>query len=88
MESLKQRLTELNAKREEVQNQDLDALVAAKLAELKPQIREQAEKTQAYELKVLEIRIGAFNEALEIVEADRVAEAERAAAEVQEQVVT
>jgi hypothetical protein len=85
MESLKQRLTELNAKREEVQNQDLDALVEAKLAELKPKIKEQAVQNQAYELKVLDIRIGAFNEALELVEAERVAEAERAE-EVQEQV--
>lgn len=81
MKGLKQKVAELNAKRAEVQNQDLNALVEAKLAELRPQIRDQAEKTQAYELKVLDIRIDAFNEALELIEAESVA-----AEEVQETV--
>ena len=71
MEKLRARLDELRFKRAEVADQDIDAYVAAKLKELEPTIRAEAEKAQAYELKVLDIRIGAFNEALEIVEADR-----------------
>lgn len=74
MEKLRAKLDELKVQRATVANQDIDAYVAAKLKELEPTIRAEAEQSQAYELKVLDIRIDAFSEALSIVEIDEVNE--------------
>lgn len=62
-------LADLEAKKTEVENQDIEAYVQAKLAEIAPKIRAEAEQSQAYEAKVLEIKIEAIKEALEIVAA-------------------
>lgn len=69
-------LDDLKAKRAEVENQDIDAFVEAKLKELEPQIRAQAEQSQAYEKKVLDIKIEAITEALTVVEAEETPEVE------------
>lgn len=66
---LKRRLEELKIERANVVNQDIDSYVNAKLRELEPQIRAEAEKEKAYATKVLDIRISAFEEACSIVEA-------------------
>lgn len=68
---LRARLDELKQQRAEVVNQNIDDYVMAKLRELEPQIRAEAEKDKAYATKVLDIRISAFEEALSIVEAAR-----------------
>lgn len=67
---LRARLEELKNERANVVNQDIDSYVEAKLEELRPQIRAEAVKAQAYETKVYDIRIAAFEEALKIVEAE------------------
>lgn len=67
---LKARLEELKNERANVVNQDIDSYVEAKLQELKPQIRAEAEAAKATETKVYDIRIAAFEEALSIVEAE------------------
>lgn len=72
MDLLQERLDALVSKRAEVENQDIDAYVEAKLQELAPRIRAEAVEAQAYEKKVLDIRIDAFKEALELVNAERV----------------
>lgn len=74
MDQLKERLNALEAQRAEVANQDIDAYVEAKLKELEPRIRAEAEQSQAYDMKVLDIRIDAFKEAVAIVEAEKVQE--------------
>lgn len=73
---LRARLEELKEQRAKVVNQDINAYVQAKLKELEPQIRAEAEQAQAYETKVYDIRISAFEEALSIVEAVNSAEEE------------
>ena len=72
MDLLQERLTALETQRAEVEKQDIDAYVEAKLQELKPRIRAEAEQAQEYEKKVLDIRIDAFKEALELVAKARV----------------
>lgn len=74
MDQLRAKIDELTKQRATVVNQDIDAYVDAKLKELAPTIRAEAEKAQAYETKVLDIRIDAFNEALAIVEAVKAVE--------------
>lgn len=69
-------LDDLKAQRAEVENQDIDAFVEAKLKELEPQIRAQAEQSQAYEKKVLDIKIEAITEAITVVEAEETPEVE------------
>lgn len=76
MDLLQERLTALETQRAEVANQDIDAYVEAKLQELAQRIRAEAEQAQAYDLKVLDIRISAFREAVELVNASRVEESE------------
>lgn len=76
MDLLQERLTALETQRAEVANQDIDAYVEAKLQELAPRIRAEAEQAQAYDIKVLDIRISAFKEAVELVNASRVEESE------------
>lgn len=75
-------LENLKAKRMEVENQDIEAFVAEKLKELEPQIRAQAEQSQAYEKKVLDIKIEAITDAIAVVEAEKVVETEATAEEV------
>lgn len=80
---LKARLEELKQQRAEIVNQDIDAYVEAKLKEIEPQIRADAEKVKAYETKVCDIRIAAFEEAQAIVEAERNAVVEETPEEVE-----
>lgn len=65
---LKARLEALKNERTEVVNQDIDSLVKAKLEELEPQIRAEAERVKANAIRVYDIRISAFEEAVSIVE--------------------
>lgn len=65
---LKARLEALKNERTEVVNQDIDSLVKAKLEELEPQIRAEAERVKANAIRVYDIRIAAFEEAVSIVE--------------------
>ena len=65
---LKARLEALKNERTEVVNQDIDSLVKAKLEELEPQIRAEAERVKANAIRVYDIRIYAFEEAVSIVE--------------------
>lgn len=74
--SLQGFLAELTAKKAQVESQDIEAYVQAKLAELAPKIRAEAEQSQAYEAKVLGIKIEAVKEAIEIVEAEKAAAVE------------
>lgn len=67
---LRARLEELKNERDNVANQDIDSYVEAKLKELEPQIRAEAEQAKAYDTKVYNIRIAAFEEAISIVEAE------------------
>lgn len=67
---LKSFVQELFDKRNEVENQDVDAYVEAKLNEIRPKIKAEAEQSKAYELKVLDIQIDTLNVAM-----SRVAEA-------------
>ncbi len=78
MDGLKVFLAELEAKKAQVENQDIESYVQAKLAELAPKIRAEAQESQAYESKVLGIKIEAVREALTIVEAEKVAATEQA----------
>lgn len=74
MSGLNGYLETLNAKKTEIENQDIDAYVKAKLEELEPKIRAEAEQTQAYELKVLDIKIEAITDAIAVVEAEKATE--------------
>lgn len=65
---LRARLEELRNERAEVVNQDIDSYVEAKLRELEPKIRADAEAVKAHNTRVYDIRIAAFEEALSIVE--------------------
>ena len=87
MDGLKVFLAELEAKRAQVENQDIESYVQAKLAELAPKIRAEAQESQAYESKVLGIKIEAVREALTIVEAEKVAATEQAVTAVAETAV-
>lgn len=64
----------LKSRRAEIENQDIDAYVAAKLDELEPKIRAEAEQAQAYELKVYDIKIEAITDAIGILERAEIAE--------------
>lgn len=87
MDGLKVFLAELEAKKAQVENQDIESYVQAKLAELAPKIRAEAQESQAYESKVLGIKIEAVREALTIVEAEKVAATEQAVTAVAETAV-
>lgn len=77
-------LEELKAKKTEVESQDLDAYVMAKLKEIEPQIRAEAEQSQAYELRVLDIKIEAITDAVKIVTEEQAACVEEIATESEE----
>ena len=70
MGKLHELLESLKAQKVEVETQDINAFVARKLAELEPEIRAQAEQQQAYEARVLEIKIEAITDAITVVEAE------------------
>lgn len=78
---LKARLEALKNERTEVVNQDIDSLVKAKLEELEPQIRAEAERVKANAIRVYDIRISAFEEAVSIIETAATSEEETAETE-------
>lgn len=78
---LKARLEALKNERVEVVNQDVDSMVKAKLDELEPQIRAEAERVKANAIRVYDIRISAFEEAISIIET---AESEEETGETEE----
>lgn len=69
-------LGRFEAQKAEIENQDIDAYVLKQLEEAEKQIRAEAEQKKAYELKVIDIKIEAINEAI--------AESEKAAAVAEE----
>lgn len=59
---------EILQKLNEMENQDIDAYVEAKLNELRPKIKMEAEQSIAYEIKVLNIQKATLENAIERIE--------------------
>lgn len=86
MEGLRGYLEALKSKKTEIESQDIEAFVQAKLLEIEPKIRAEAKAQQQVETQVLAIKIEAITDAIAVVEAEKLAETEaQAETETEEQ---
>lgn len=74
MEGFYRYLETLKAKKTEIENQDVESFVKAKIVEIEQQVRAEALKKQAEEIQLLDVKIEAITDAISVVESEKVEE--------------